>query len=254
MFGLGRRHFLDEDLEAWCLDTWAWLMRNLGGMERLARTPLITPSRDFFPPTEFEGEARAEYIFNCVKRWMGMADWWCELHAFDRPTRPEAGPLWAVQHGRQANGTFQVANGQVRIRYARDLIDKPIDLVGVFAHELAHYRLATVAEPSPAGEEAHELETDLTVAFLGFGVFAANRAFSFERHSQGWQTQRNGYLSERTWAFALALFLALKQDGGDIKRWLKPSLASDVARAGRYLEKKVALVDDLRSIVQAPAP
>ena len=90
------------------------------------------------------------------------------------------------------------------------------------------------------------------MAFSGFGVFSANRAFSFQQHgdafSQGWKTQRNGYLSERTWAFALALFLALKDEEGAAKPWLKPNIATDVAKASRYLARKPALLDKLRAV------
>ena len=57
LFGGGR--FLDEDLEDWQLETWAWLMRHLGGMAHLAGTPLVLPTKDFFPPSGAEGHDKA---------------------------------------------------------------------------------------------------------------------------------------------------------------------------------------------------
>jgi len=38
---LGPSTFLERDLEEWTLETWAWLMRNLGGAARLEATPLV---------------------------------------------------------------------------------------------------------------------------------------------------------------------------------------------------------------------
>ena len=51
----GKSTFLEKDLEAWSLETWAWLMGSLGGMRRLERTPLVLANKDFFPPTDTEG-------------------------------------------------------------------------------------------------------------------------------------------------------------------------------------------------------
>ena len=63
MFGLfGKSRFLDADLEPWCLDTWAWFMRNIGGLERIRATALATPTRDFFPPSDATGDARRTYL------------------------------------------------------------------------------------------------------------------------------------------------------------------------------------------------
>lgn len=75
---------LERDLEEWCLETWAWLMRNLDGIERLKATLLVRANSKFFPPTEAKGHARAEYVFELIKRQMGMADWPCELRAYER--------------------------------------------------------------------------------------------------------------------------------------------------------------------------
>jgi len=59
-------------------------MRNLGGIERLKATPLVRANSTFFPQTQAEGHARAEYGFELIERHMGMADWRCELQAYER--------------------------------------------------------------------------------------------------------------------------------------------------------------------------
>ena len=256
MFGVlfGKSWFLDSDLEPWCLDTWAWFMRNIGGMERLKATSLATPSRDFFPPSDTTGDARAEHIFEYVKRAMGMETWPCVLEPYDRrEANAQVGEFWFLRSGSAPNGAFQYDHtGAVMIRYARDLLADPAHLIGTLAHELCHFRLSRIEEPSPGGDLTVELDTDLAVAFMGFGVFGANRAFFFEQHGdafgQGWRSQRNGYLSEKTWAFALALFLKLKGEPDAAKPWLKPTIAGDVARAIKYLNRNPETLAALRAI------
>ncbi len=253
MFGLfGKSRFLDDDVEDWCLETWAWLMTNLGGMDRLRRTEIVLPTREFFPPTLTEGHERAQYVLDLVKGRMGMNGWPCELEAYDRPeARHRVGLYAMVQRGQTAAGTFEGRDGKVVISYASDLVAQPRRLIATLAHELAHYLLATVKAPIPGGDELHELTTELTVAYAGFGVIAANAAFNFEQHQdvfgQGCSSNRSGYFSEPTWAFALALFSALK--GAQVPhKQLKDSVATLCKKATRYLERNESLLAPLRSI------
>jgi hypothetical protein len=243
--------FLDADIEDWVLETWGWLMANLGGMERFQQTPLVTASRECFPPTDTEGHARALYVFEQVKQLMGMQNRPCTLRAFERsPDNHRVGLYAQVQRGGTANGTFQIRDGEVIIRYASDLVTQPRQLIATFAHELSHYLLATIMKPIPGGNDLHELTTELTVAYTGFGIFGANAAFRFEQHQdsfgQGWSASRSGYFSEPTWAFALAMFAHLRQV--ELPRdQLKPSIGDLTRKAGRYLEKRPALLAPLRN-------
>jgi hypothetical protein len=54
--------------------------------------------------------------------------------------------------------------------------------------------------------------------------------------SQGWQWSRQGYLSQRAWIFALAIFLELTGKSREmLKNYLKPHLISDLTTAVRYV-------------------
>ncbi len=251
----GKSTFLETELEAWSLETWAWLMRALGGMSRLKRTPLVLANKDFFPPTDTEGAERGRYLFDLVGRWMGIGDWACTLESYERaPANAHLGGLAMVNGPSGPNGTFRVVDGQPIISYALDLVDQPRLLIATLAHELSHYMVAhatAIERLAPGGREAHELTTEMCVAYSGFGVFAANAAFQFEGYhfagGHGWRSQRHGYLSERTWAFALALFAELR--GVEIPRdQLKPSVADLTRKAQRYLKRNEALLAPLRAI------
>ena len=94
--------------------------------------------------------------------------------------------------------------------------------------------------------------TDLTVAYTGFGLFGANAAFNFSQYgdafSQGWSTQSSGYLSPRSWAFALAVFARLRGDDGGVEPYLKPEIASLRRDALRYLDRHPDLLNALRQM------
>lgn len=249
----GKPRFLNADLEEWSFDTWAWLMRHRGGMARIAKSQWVLPTRDFFPPTDATGHARAEHMFRCVKTHMGMAEWPCRLASFDRvPQDQRVAEVGSVRVATQANGLFWLdEDGRANIEYAADLIDQPLVLAGTLAHELSHYLLSHVPVPPPGGEEAEELATELAVAYAGLGLFTANTSMAFsgysDTYSQGWRVSGQGYLSERTWALALATFGALKGERAP-ETHMRPTLAKAVKAAEKHLAKHPEPLEALRGI------
>lgn len=253
----GARPFLEPEQEEWQLGAWSWLLRDLGGVAALRRVPLVKPSREFFPPTEAAGHARAEHVFEHVKRHAAMADRHCRFVAQPRGPDLRLGELATLRREQPtAAGTFGLEGNEPVITYDPAVVDDPMRLVAVLAHELAHHRF-----PAPPGGSRllAERATDLATVAMGFGVFGANCAFSFEQFqgvmSQGWRSSRLGYLDEREWAFALAVFLELADRGDeDVRRCLKPHLLTDVRAARRSLRRRPELLAGLRARGEAAAP
>jgi len=246
----GRKHFLDPEDEAWHLEAWRWMLKHFGGLARLEHSPVVLANAEFFPATEAQGEARAEHIFARVKHHAQMDDWPCALIA-----QPESGPLRVgeIASLRRISsgpplGTFAVEKGGgVTISYDPGKINEPATLVATLAHELAHYQLATVREEFPGGHDMHEFATDLMTVYLGFGLFGANGAFNFRQFgdtfSHGWQTSGAGYLRERDWVFALAVFLTLRgEETAVLRPHLKPHLYSDLKTAAKHLARNPDLL------------
>jgi len=248
MFGLfGKSTFLEKELEAWSLETWAWFQRNL---PKRGAPKLVLPSKDFYPPTELEGHDRAVYLFEITKRWMHIADWPARLEVYERREAfARVSDLGLLRNSQAPNGTFQVKDGQAIISYAADLVANPRHLIATFAHELSHYLIATVREPIPGGRDVHELTTELGAAYAGYAVFCANEAFEFgqfqDSGTHGWSSRRSGYFSERTWAFCLAVFTALRDEEPPLDS-LKPSIAGLTKAAARYLKRRPDLLEPLR--------
>ncbi|NEX92402.1 hypothetical protein [Caulobacter sp. 17J65-9] len=248
-----QKSYLDPEVEAWQLDVWRWLLERLGGLSDLRSRPLVVPTRAFFPPTEATGHARAEHVFASVKRHAGLADWPCRLEA--QPERPKARvsefltltPL----KGHAPAGTFGPEGNEVLITYDPGAVDDPHALVATLAHELAHYLLATLPDGPPGGKDAEEFATDLTTVYLGFGLFGANCAFRYQQHqdfmSQGWSWSRQGYLTEREWAFALAAFFRVRDEPVEAaKAWLRPHLFAELKKAAASLDRRPELLAPLR--------
>ena len=246
----GERTFLDPEVEQWHLDVWATLIERLNEGRSFADTPVALPTREFFPPTEATGHAKVEHVFACIKGIMQIPDWPCRLEAQPyRMTGRQVSQFVHIGGDEAPGGTFRIEpDGVAVITYDPDLLDDPMALVATLAHELAHYLLASDADL--VEDETHELMTDLTVAFVGLGVFGANTAFSFEQHgdafSEGWQSRSSGYLSPRSWAFALAMFGELRGNDGGMSNYLKPEIDGLRRQALKYLRKKPHLLDGLR--------
>ncbi len=246
--------FLQDEDEDWHLATWKFLLANFGGMARLKASPLVNATRAFFPPTEATGHGRAEYVFACVKKHAGMSAWDCELIAQPERIKTHVSEFvhLKVLENQIPLGTYSAGDGVVTITYDPASLAEPATLVATLAHELSHYALARIRTEAPGGEEMHEFATDLMTVYLGFGLFGANRAFNFSQHGdsfgQGWKTSGQGYLRERDWVFALAVFFALRREEPEnLKALLKPHLYADLRKATRYLEKNAALLDNVRA-------
>jgi hypothetical protein len=101
-------------------------------------------------------------------------------------------------------------------------LSDPMSVAATLSHELAHVRL--LGEKRLTGDEDdHELLTDLATVFFGMGIFTANSTFRYSQWSrdgwQGWKASKQGYLDERTLAYALGLWAHLR---GEVNpKWMR---------------------------------
>lgn len=250
----GKRKFLDPEVEEWHVDCWRYLLRNFGGLERVKASALALPTGAFFPQVACEPHERAAAVFLRVKDLMGMRDWPVQL--VERyANNAQVAEFAMVRSERSVGGTFQTADGQVIITYDPGLIARPYNLIATFAHELSHYRLATVEERPPGADVEpmiEELATEMAVAFFGFAVIAANGAFEFTQFQdfgrQGWRGGPSGYFSEDGWIFALAVFLSLRGEAPDTaKTHLKEHLAKRLATALKHLGDNPVIMESVRA-------
>lgn len=250
MFGWFSRSSVPERAQIdWLLATYRWLLEHTGGDHGLNRNKLVLPTPEFFPvEAGLSGHELALELFHHTRVHAGMRSWPCDLvpHREEPDARAVLGagvPHSSRSHG--AAGTFQSRGRgkKPRLSYSPGSLADPMAFVATMAHELGHYLMAGIPGDPPGGKELEEPATDVCAVFLGFGVFAANSAFSFRQYSdgtmQGWRTSRLGYLDERALAFALAVFLALRGlSPGEARKHLKANPRSYLVHAARYLERE----------------
>ena len=260
MWPFKRKPIVDTDTAQWHVDNFAWLVDTFGGNAAFAESVLVLPKPGFFPSDGQEGHARALQILERVKHYCGMDDWPVHLVPDHNPAadRSSAISVATPVHGKHALGTFSVAGNAVQISYVPALLAHPERLIATFAHELAHYLLATAPTSPPCEDDEHEFLTDLTATYLGFGVFMANSVFEFEAIQdgpmQGWRYGRSGYLPEQDLVFATALFIAVKElDPHPAYQCLKPHLAKLLKRALRDLTIDRRLVEQIRASIPGGA-
>jgi hypothetical protein len=242
----GPRLPIDRDELDFQLATFKWLIGEFGPV---GETPLVLPSPEYFPIPEADGEAGVRDIFNAVRALAGLADWPCELRAGEADLPVDAGNAHLLRHeGDPAPcGTFEVREGvdgrHGVVTYNPGMAGDSAGLVATFAHEFGHYLMATAASAPPGGWDLHELHTDLTAVYLGFGLFMANHARHFGQFTTGsgagWQASWRGYLSEHALVTATVIFQRLAgRDPMAAAPYLKAYLRSVLKQADRALLKE----------------
>ncbi len=243
MWPFKRSTLLDADTMQWHVDNACWLIRHIAATPVGRDSRLVLPSKGFFV-ADGQGHAFAQAIFDQVKTYAGMDEWPVDLVSDVETYEPERGDLIQAASRRTPLGLFMRGqeNG-VQIAYAPKLLKVPGNLIATFAHELAHYVIHTIPSDLPCAEDEEEFLTDETACLMGFGVFMANSAVTFEQWrndgagTQGWRRQRRGYLPEADLIFATALFLTWKGlPADDALACLKPHLADQLKKAMKDAE------------------
>ena len=232
MFGFGTRLPVDEKKKVW-IDNSFHRLEMILGRDRKLQAEVVQPVDKHFPDTYAKNEQGLQTLLNRVCSFMQVDPASVELALIpDNVERMrEHFPRWTEKSsesdpaGLYIHGDFE-KHPVVAIR--ESLATDPMKAVAVIAHELAHVILLG---GGLVDREERDMEplTDLATVYLGLGVFTANAAFHYERHSssqtQGWSVSKTGYLSEEQFGYALAKFAF--ERGEHKPEWAK-HLASNI--------------------------
>lgn len=173
--------------KAWVESRLEWLIGQFGPDVFLTR-PVILPTRDLLPTGFDYSDDSLRLLLNRICEYMGVSPADVVLDV----TRSPGSNLWLVNDagkgvasgfgGLYQSGGLASRRGrrQNRSRPARSKISINVDelveldgLIGTMAHELAHQRLLGEGRLQSNCFD-HELTTDLTAVFHGFGIFLAD--------------------------------------------------------------------------------
>src|SRR5437588_162542 len=217
MFGWFRpRCPVDPPDKVWIERRMTWLARVLG-IERCLDAQVVLPTPKFFPDPYDGEEADVRPLLDRVCCYMGVDPGRFDLHFFDKRLDDDRDPLG-----------FYVGGERERIEINRSELADPMSLVGTLAHEVAHAILLGEHHIDPEVAD-HEYVTDLLTVFLGLGAFTANSVMR-ESHSlvgqwYMWRISAKGYLSERSFGYALAFFAWMRgENGAAWEEYLRPNV------------------------------
>ncbi len=232
---------VEAEDKAWIEESMLWLIEEFGA-DTLRNTLVILPTDEFFPDQFSRNEDDLRALVDQVCDYMDVDLERLELDIFtdDGGAVSRGLPSYEYSHSGAA-GHYKKRRGKFVISLESSQIGDPICLIATIAHELGHVRLLGEGRVSASFED-HEPLTHLLTVFLGMGVFTGNSVFSFRQwtdaFSQGWQSERRGYMTEEMFGYSLAAFAWIR---GEIKPAWTKYLAGNVSgyfKSGhKYLEK-----------------
>jgi hypothetical protein len=196
----------DPVAKRWVEERLRWLSKQFG-LHILLEQPIVLPTPEFFPDVYDGTPNTAKCLFRRVCGYMGVDSDAVDIEFFHNPTPRSLqtlDPSLGFAAGTWSRGEGPWQRGIVRIE--KGGLDRPADLIGIMAHELAHQRLLGEGR-CDAGEYDNELLTDLTAVYHGFGVFLANNPRKSTGELRNWpgtKLCRPEYLSEPMAGYAMA--------------------------------------------------
>lgn len=130
-------------------------------------------------------------------------------------------------------------HGKYHILIERKSLADPEMMVAVLAHEFSHIKLL--------GEKRADINdeslTDLTTVAFGLGIFNANSAFKEHKSFNGYGHDSIGYLKQREWGYALALYAYFrKEENSEWIKYLTPNIRSDFKKSIEFINGNRAII------------
>jgi hypothetical protein len=111
-------------------------------------------------------------------------------------------------------------DGVPLITYDPILLERPVDLISMLAHEICHHVMITNDLQIVGGSDYEEYATDLCAVYHGMGVFQLRSSLRMDswmdNQRSGWSVVRAGYLSIPEFAYSLALYANMNQCDNDV--------------------------------------
>jgi hypothetical protein len=232
---------IDTDTRLWMEQAFVWLVQEFG-QDNLFKKPMLLPTTEHFPiPYDGSKESFVQTA-RIVAHQMEIdleqinLDLYNESiqeiqsdYGFRMYTVPdensEAQLTAGLYFGKNEGGKFDVF-------IEKNNLKDPEKLVATIAHEFAHIKLLG-EKRVPFNDESL---TDLTTVLFGIGIFNANCAFREIRNFDTRGHSTLGYLKQREWGYALALYAYFRQETSPAwKSHLTPNIRSDLKKSTAFI-------------------
>ncbi|WP_207511991.1 hypothetical protein [Longitalea luteola] len=232
---------IDTNTRLWMEQAFVWLVQEFGQSNLLTK-PMLFPTSEHFPIAYDGSNASLEQTARIIARQMEIDMKNINLEIYNESIQEIQGnygfSMWTIPDetsteqltaglyfGKNEAGTFDVF-------IERNNLRDPEKLVATIAHEFAHIKLLG-EKRVPFNDESL---TDLTTVLFGIGVFNANCAFREIKNFIVRGHNTLGYLKQREWGYALALYAYVRQEKDpDWINYLTPNIRSDFKKSTAFI-------------------
>jgi len=223
-------------------DAFRWMTVEFG-LDSIQSAKVLLPTKEDFLADKNLSEKTTYYILEKIALQMCVDYDKIEIFFVEDPKNiigedsiqpihliPENNPIYAGSYyGVNEKGKYVISINKEQLNY-------PENIVATIAHELSHIILSDIRRV----EEYDEYLTDLLIVFYGIGIFGANSAFNFFKNFYSWGYSKQGYLNEKEWTYALALFASIRGESSpEWALYLKKHIYKDLISSIKFIEKNL---------------
>jgi hypothetical protein len=232
---------IDPGMRLWMENAFLWLATQFGH-DNIATKPMLHPIPDHFPIRYNGSKESLIKTAEIVARQMEIDFNEINIDTFAQSIQEFSGDLghriWTEvdkdSDEKLAAGLYLDKNEQGKcdiLIEKRNLAD-PENLVATIAHEFSHIKILGEKRLDFNDEQL----TDLTPVIFGLGIFNANSAFKEHRSFDSYGHNSIGYLKQREWGYALALYAYFRgEETSDWIKYLTPNIKSDFKKSIRFI-------------------
>jgi len=228
-------------MRLWLENSFLWLATQFGH-DNIATKPMLLPTPEHFPIRYDGSKEPLAKTAEIVARQMEIDINEVNLDIYEQDIQEFSGDLghriWTEvdkdSDEKLAAGLYFDKNeeGKYDIFIEKKNLSDAENLVATLAHEFSHIKIL--------GEKRLEFNdeqlTDLTPVIFGLGIFNANSSFREHKSFDSYGHNSIGYLKQREWGYALALFSYFRQEENpEWIQFLTPNIKSDFKKSMAFI-------------------
>jgi hypothetical protein len=239
---------IDLQTRLWMENAFMWLAKQYG-KQNIQRKQTLLPTFKHFPVQYNSSNDSLIKTGEVVAKQMEIDFTLINLQIFNQGTQEIQGDFGfriftkvdKESEEQLASGLYFDKNeeGKYDIFIENRNLQDPESLVATLAHEFAHIKLLGEKRI----DQNNESLTDLTTVIFGLGLFNANSSFKEHKNFDSWGYRSVGYLKQREWGYALALYSYYREeDEPEFVKYLTPNIKHDFKKSMNYINSNAEKV------------
>ena len=232
---------IDPEMRLWMENAFLWLATQFGH-DNIATKPMLLPTPEHFPIRYDGSKDSLIKTAEIVARQMEIDINEVNLDTYEQNIQEFSSDLghriWTEvdkdSDEKLAAGMYFDKNdqGKYDIFIERKNLSDGENLVATLAHEFSHIKILGEKRLDFNDEQL----TDLTPVVFGLGIFNANSSFKEYKSFDSYGHNSIGYLQQREWGYALALYAFFRQEENpDWIKFLAPNIRSDYKKSMDFI-------------------